>query len=181
MLATNLLGKIQRKPMEKLLVVGAQSCCHKDKEGVKRDVLMRKLYLTKNSTFEPASPCSCTLRKLELDAKAEEASGDRVRIVITIATRDGKKNLGPTALCNGLSMGAFLIELTAMMQEIRQSCGLAARKRTCGSARSTEQRKESGSGTEGWRRRTSVRDLVSPFGVRVVVSSGSQRRHIWML
>ena len=36
--------------------------------------------------------------KLELDAKAEEASGDRVRIVLASATRDGNF-LGPTALC----------------------------------------------------------------------------------
>lgn len=38
-----------------------------------------------------AGPCSCTLQRLELDAKAEEASGDRVRIAVTSATRDGKK------------------------------------------------------------------------------------------
>ena len=53
-----------------------------------------------------ASLCSCTLREIKLDAKAEEASGDRVRIVITSATREGKF-LGPTALHNGLSRRAF--------------------------------------------------------------------------
>ena len=37
--------------------------------------------------------------KLELDAKAEEASGDRMPIVLASATRDGNF-LGPTALCN---------------------------------------------------------------------------------
>ena len=117
-----------------------------------RGVLDQTLHCT-------ASPCSCTLRDLELDAKAEEASGDRVRIVMTSATRDGRK-FRPNGLAQRRVQGGVLIELTAMMQEIRQSCGLAARKRTCGSARPTEQRKESGSGTEGWRRRTSVRDLV---------------------
>ena len=127
-----------------------------------------------------AGPCSCTLQRLELDAKAEEASGDRVRIVMTSATRDGKK-FRPNGLAQRAVHAGILIELTAMMQEIRQSCELAARKRTCGSARPTEQRKESGSGKEGWRRRTSVRDLVRLFGLRVVVSPGSQSRHIWTL
>ena len=73
-----------------------------------------------------ASPCSCTLRKLELDAKAEEASGDRVRIVMTSATRDGKKKIRANGLVQRAVRGGILIVLTAMMQEIRQSCGLAA-------------------------------------------------------
>jgi hypothetical protein len=50
---------------------------------------MQKVYLTK-FYFELASPWFCTPRKVELVAKADEASGDRVRIVMTSATRDGK-------------------------------------------------------------------------------------------
>jgi len=72
---------------------------------VVKEALMRKVYFTK-LYFGPASPTSCTLRKLELDAKAEEASGDRVRIVLASATMDGNF-LGPTALHNGRSNSAL--------------------------------------------------------------------------
>jgi len=62
---------------------------------------MRKVYLTK-LYVGPANSSSCTPRKLELDTNAGEASGDQMRIAMTSATRGGK-NLGPTALRNGLS------------------------------------------------------------------------------
>ena len=67
---------------------------------------MRKVYLTK--LHWTASPCSCTLRDLALDAKAEEASGDRVRIVVTSATRDGRK-FRPNGLAQRAVHGGILI------------------------------------------------------------------------
>jgi hypothetical protein len=63
-----------------------------------------------------------------------------VRIVMTSATRDGNF-LRPNGLAQRRVQGGVLIELTAMMQEIRQSCGLAARKehlRLCSSHRTAE-------------------------------------------
>lgn len=67
---------------------------------------MRKVYLTK--LHWTASPCSCTLGDLELDAKAEEASGDRVRIVVTSATRDGRK-FRPNGHAQRAVLGGILI------------------------------------------------------------------------
>lgn len=91
--------------------------------------------------------CSCMLKDSNLISKADAANGDKVRIVITSATGKGK-NLGPTGLREPFSRAAHstLVSISAVMQELRNRCGLATRTSSRVDARPTEQRLKVGLG-----------------------------------
>jgi hypothetical protein len=74
----------------------------------------------------------------------------------------------------------MLIDITAMMQEIRHSCGFNVRKSRRGSACSTEQREGVGQGKKVGEDARAF-EIWYAHGLGVVVSLCSLQRHIWTL